>query len=49
MRSQIRLREAACTAENMGMHFQVNVAIIYMVQTQGLMVTKLNLYSNLFL
>ena len=26
--SEIRLREAACTAENLGIHFQVNVAII---------------------
>ena len=49
MRSEIRLRETACTAENLGMHLQVNVAIIYMVQIQVLMVTKLNLNSNLFL
>ena len=41
--------EAASTAENLGMHFQVNVAIIYIVQIQGLMVTKLNLNSNLIL
>ena len=48
MRSEIRLREAARTAENLGMHFQVNVASIYMVQKQGLMVTKLNLNSIFF-
>ena len=41
--------EAASTAENLGMYFQANVAIIYMVQIQGLMVTKLNLNSNLIL
>ena len=38
--SEIRLREAACTAENLGMHFQVNIAIIKMVQLQDLMVTN---------
>ena len=47
--SEIRLHEATYTAENLGMHFQVNVVVIYMVQIQGLMVTKLNLNSNLFL
>ena len=38
--SEIRLREAACAAENLGMHFQVNIAIIKMVQLQDLMVTN---------
>ena len=47
--SEIRLHEATCTVENLGMHIQVNVAIICMVQIQGLIVTKFNLNSNLFL